>query len=227
MPGAKPNDKGAELLGMEQVPEGFTFRKEAVWAGLEAQLQPERKRPVMVWWWAAAAVVLILAGMALVRQPKASLPVATGLVVQPNVPERNAIPPANERPIVVHPTKPVTGIVTSKAGPVHTQRPPSAVPDTMVLTVPATVQAPNGDSMVAVQAAPVTENKAAQKKPRFPVAHVNELGGPPPQVPAAALPKSHTAFLLKPQQTTIEYGETDESLPARRRKSILPISSSQ
>lgn len=227
MPGAKPRDKGAELLGMEQVPEGFTFRREAVWAGLEAQLQPKRKRRIAMGWWAAAAVVLILIGMVTLREKKAAVPDEQPLVQHPGESSRpERIPDQAAQPAVAPQPQPPAATVTRKTAPLPQQMVDPVLVDTITSNAPAMVQAPTVDSTAIAEVAPATV-KTKGRKPRFPVAHVNELGTPQVPVRDAVSPKKNTAFLLKPQQTTIEYGSVEETLPARRRKSILPISSSQ
>lgn len=213
---------------MEQVPEGFTFRKEAVWAGLEAQRQPKRRRRIAIGWWAAAAVVLLLIGMATLGERSVSRPVEQPVVQLPEErsgPERTPVQAA--QPAVAPKPQPAYATVTRKKAPLPQQMVNPVLIDTMTSTVPALTQAPVVDSTAALEAQPVTVKNTKGRKPRFPVAHVNELGAPQVPVRDAVSPKKNTAFLLKPRQTTLEYGSAEETLPLRRRKSILPISSSQ
>lgn len=69
MPGDKQNNINEKLDGLNKLPEGFAFNKDATWQKLEEKLAPKPKRKIALWFYAAAAFLFFaVAGIYFFRQ---------------------------------------------------------------------------------------------------------------------------------------------------------------
>lgn len=227
----KQNSLGFRLRNLDEIPEGFAFRRDASWDRLQTRLSASTKRRQRLLAY-AAAIVLLLTGIGLYtwRMDKGAEP-GVGYQHGPAViPKGHPDPTSGQASGILKKTKTLSVkeqdqpmVNRSRPEPTLFIRPGQAHTDTST-----TVLGPN-TATADISPKPVdtgTEASRGTVRPRYRIAHINELGVPPvsaPPLPPVALQGR------RPSAYPEEILNTEENLPPRKiRRGFFPaISSSQ
>lgn len=229
MPAGKPNDISEKLHGLDQVPEGFRFDGAAAWRGLESRLPAGKKKRRYAFWYAAAVLVLIAIAVAFFsRQPpapaeKKTVGTAPNLqpAIRPNLDRNVAQPfqqqqgtnlPVRNNPVARTPLPDMDQEDDPLADSNDTDQPQEEIVSHLQDTALA----------AAVTVAP-------SPKPKFKIAHINELDHAEEVPPPAPKPVNSYAMKRPAFSTLSESPLMDEErmLPKKKRSTLFLTSSSQ
>lgn len=182
-PGKQDSSIREQLDTLEQVPDSFRFRQALVWEQVETRLEEKKRKPVGWLYGATAAVLLLLAGWWWLNDKKVEPPVSEKKMPVSNQSTTTGLDTTQK---VILPETPVqqqsANTVVKRPGAAHTTTGNPVKQDSMVVEHMSTNKAmaavtdSNNHQLTAMPLAidSLLVTKTV-RKPRFGIAHINEL----------------------------------------------------
>jgi hypothetical protein len=227
MPGEKQNEISNKLNGMNSIPQGFRFDSDQTWQKLDAEMHGKPKRK-LIFWLPAAVLLSAVIGGTVYFQVKSSHPNKDTRVTTLHPSKQQKQTPVEKEIVQLTNAKHIPVLKSAE----QRQRIPfeekEIAQDTLV-AFPAVTQVSNvlqdnlKDTVVAVA--------SSVQKPRFKIAHVNELDVPVTTLPSS--PKANTVLLIRKTNSTPEYNESssveEKVIAYKKQKTLIAslINSSQ
>jgi|GEM_PF-1405021 len=189
-----------QLDKLRQVPDGFQFRSALVWQEIETRLTEKKRRPFR-WLYAAAAAILLCIGGWWFQHKKAPDPA----VKSPFVSTKTNSTPGKDtlQKLTTRVDQPQPSIQVTARQPEKLQIEPLKA---TAVHIPLVIVDSSSPLMVAATAADSLSMPVAIAKPRFRIAHINELDNHNNTSDLAQQPLTKkplmTTFLFSPKNIT-------------------------
>ncbi len=218
MPGEKQNSLQEKLDGFSAIPSGIRFDADHTWQKLETKVVARPKRRSL-WLSAAAAVAVLIISVFFFSHPGTTPKTTTAVAGVPNKQTKKASVTSSTQPVTnSQKQSPVRSIQIDK--PVVTIEPPA-------ITKPSPLTAPFIENVFGLQTPPQSVDTAVAivrtQKPKFKIAHLNELNATQPTlIPASAERMAGFKFKQKiPISLSDEAAPSDEKIFPARPKTLI------
>jgi len=230
------NDPLREKLNkLSEVPEGLHFNHSAVWQKLEQQLQKKNnKRNRFVFVYAAASLLLFVIVLIYHSTSKPAKTASTAELIKTTNDGKSGITPERNKNILPVPSNETTFNPTKqKQLQLKIQKPfidsIQAGQKTNAVEFTTMSKGDSNENTLPILVEMVTAPEVSVLKPRFKIAHINEINRSPVQVDVAHAEKNNYGFTLRKEPSSSSLVAELQSLnyPVNKQKTLFNLITSQ